>query len=489
MIFNSVTYLLFLAAFVLLYWQLPRRPRHWLIFLGSLSFYGFWRIEYCLVMLLSISVDYVAALAISRHAGIWPRRLWLGASLAVNLGLLLYFKYTMFLVDSWASFAQMLGMESPAIALSIILPLGISFYTFQSVSYTVDVFRKQIPAEPNYLCFANFVLFFPQLVAGPILRAVEIIGQLKERPPFALRDLSIGLSQIATGLFLKVVLADNLAPLVDEGFSLPTATLMAKETWALASLFGYQIYFDFAGYSLIAIGSARLMGVHFPENFNFPYVSRSPREFWRRWHISLSSWIRDYLYLPLTGAKFHVHSVGGLGDAAKAPTDKQGAVFRASLALVLTWFIMGLWHGANWTFALWGIWHAGLILGYRFFASRVALPHGATSIIGWIVTYPLIMLSWIPFRAASVDNAITLMMHSFTPASYLEPFALPRYYYTVAALLPLIMLSAHAARSVWPYISRNLALAAPLRLLYLTAMLGMVFVFLRPIRQFIYFQF
>ena len=239
------------------------------------------------------------------------------------------------------------------------MPLGISFYTFQTISYVVDVYRKVINHEPNFFIYGCYVTFFPQLVAGPILRANEVIPQFKNHINFKYEYLNIGIRRILYGLFLKVVLADNIAPLVDLGFSTDNNSLSAIDIWTLSFLFGFQIYFDFSAYSHIAIGSAKLLGITFPENFNFPYVSSSPKEFWQRWHISLSSWIRDYLYLPIAGVKFQKNSIGGL--PVEVHQDHRNKI----KSLFITWSIMGLWHGANWTFLIWGLYHAIIIFSYR----------------------------------------------------------------------------------------------------------------------------
>ena len=201
------------------------------------------------------------------------------------------------------SVGNVMGLKLNSPAFRIILPLGISFYTFQTISYSVDVYRRHTRAVRDFALYGSYVTFFPQLVAGPILRAEEVVSQLRTRAPFDLHFITEGISRILQGLFLKVVLADNIAPLVDAGFNIDVQAMSAVDTWCLAFLFGFQIYFDFAGYSHIAIGCAKLMGITFPENFNFPYAARSFKSFWRRWHISLSSWIRDYLYLPLLGVE------------------------------------------------------------------------------------------------------------------------------------------------------------------------------------------
>ena len=302
MIFNSLTYLLLLFIVVVLYWQLSFKFRLLLIFSSSLIFYGFWKIEFIPVLLLSVVVDWLVAQKMVKSKK-QKKFLFLLVSLITNLGLLFYFKYLIFFAESSVGFANLLGAELDPFALKIILPLGISFYTFQTISYTVDVYRGFIKPERNFILFACYVTFFPQLVAGPILRASEVMPQFANRPIFTLNYIFTGIRLILIGLFLKTVLADNLSILVDSGFSMEVENISALDVWTLAFLFGFQIYFDFSGYSFIALGSARMMGIIFPNNFDFPYVSSSPKEFWQRWHISLSSWIRDYLYLPLNKAK------------------------------------------------------------------------------------------------------------------------------------------------------------------------------------------
>jgi D-alanyl-lipoteichoic acid acyltransferase DltB (MBOAT superfamily) len=251
-------------------------------------------------MFISASIDYLAALKMINAQSI-SRKRWLWLSLSINIGLLCYFKYLFFIVDNATLALNYLGYNFQAPVLNIILPLAISFYTFETISYIVDVYNKQIEPEKNFWKYSCFVIFFPKLIAGPVLRASEILPQFNQALYFKNPYFISGLHRIIIGLFLKVVIADNLAPIVDAGFSQSINTLSALDVWTLAFLFGFQIYFDFSAYSSIAIGSARLFGIHIPENFYFPYASSSPKEFWQRWHISLSSWIRDYLYLPLQG--------------------------------------------------------------------------------------------------------------------------------------------------------------------------------------------
>lgn len=287
MIFNSVTYIIFLTIIISLYWVLPRGSRIWMMLVASSTFYGFWRPEFLLVMLVSASVDFIAAIKIQSSENLTRKKIWLAISLITNLGILCYFKYLFFFIDSAVAVLNIFGFQFQAPILNIILPLGISFYTFEAISYIVDVYRGLFKAEKSFILYACFITFFPKLIAGPILRAAELIPQLSANPVFRFDEFSSGLKRIIYGLFLKVVIADNIAPLVDAGFQQNIDTLSALDVWTLAFLFGFQIYFDFSAYSSIAIGSARLMGIHIPENFNYPYLASSPRDFWRRWHISL----------------------------------------------------------------------------------------------------------------------------------------------------------------------------------------------------------
>lgn len=324
--------------------------------------------------------------------------------------------------------------------------------------------------------------FFPQLVAGPVLRAAEVIHQFANRVQFEWDDVFTGARRVLYGLFLKVVLADNIAPIVDKGFETPLLAMSALDVWTLAFLFGFQVYFDFSAYSHIAIGSARMMGIRFPENFNFPYLATSPKDFWRRWHISLSSWIRDYLYLPLAGVKAHDRSVGGL---ATATTDR-----RHTKALFLSWGIMGLWHGANWTFLIWGLYHAVMISIYRAVepATR-GFSHWLKWWGGLAVTLPTMMLAWIPFRADSLPMAIAMWAKLFNPAAYTW-LGLRENDYLVAALVLVGVLLTYAIKErLLPRLARFPVAAWSGDTLSVAVMAALVVVYLRPINQFIYFEF
>jgi alginate O-acetyltransferase complex protein AlgI len=329
------------------------------------------------------------------------------------------------------------------------------------------------------------VTFFPQLVAGPILRAREVIPQLQRRPEFQVSDACVGIKRILFGLFLKVVLADNIAPLVDSGFAQSVHTLAALDVWTLAFLFGFQIYFDFSAYSHIAIGSALLMGIRFPENFNFPYMALSPRDFWHRWHISLSSWVRDYLYLPLAGIAVRDTSVGGL-EVASADLSKKSATF----ALFVAWTLMGLWHGASWTFVVWGVYHATLVyLGRMKVPLMESAPLWFRDLIGWTVTLPLVMLGWVFFRAQDLSSALGMVYTVLQPAQYLT-LGLRETTYVVAAVLMIGIVLAYAIRCLHEATEKRHRMAwTAAESAVLAGVTAIVYIYLRPVSQFIYFQF
>ncbi len=492
MIFNSVTFLLFLLIVVGIYWCLPLRGRQWLIVGSSLTFYGFWRPEFALVMLASATTDYFVGLRMNRYDDDRVRRRWLYVSFAVNLGFLFYFKYLFFVVANGFALLRAMGFDVTDPILNIVLPLGISFYTFETISYSVDVYRRTIEPERDFLTYACFITYFPKLVAGPILRAHQLIPQIKTRAAFSLEDLTEGVRRIVVGLFLKVALADNIAPLVNDGFAQPAATLSALDVWTLAFLFGFQIYFDFSAYSHIAIGASRLMGIRLIENFNFPYTAVSPRDFWQRWHISLSGWIRDYLYLPLMGVRPGPAMRGELlvaGDRVNAPGAAR-SFQRRTFALFATWALMGLWHGANWNFLFWGLLHAFYLLGFRLTQPiREMLPQLLRRGAGLALTLPLMMIAWIAFRAPGLDYMFTLYAKVFQPTQYLWLGMRENAYLVAAVALAFAMV----VRPLYERLVRPLEQVPAVALVgnaALFCVLGaVVFTYLRPIAQFIYFAF
>ena len=491
MIFNSVTFVIFLIIAVSMYWVLPRRSRLYFIFLSSLTFYGFWRWEFLSIVLLSTFLDYFVSLSIAKtpKENVRKRQGLVLLSLLTNLGLLVYFKYTYFIVDNLNWIFTYATGETLSI-MEIVLPLGISFYTFQTISYTIDVYRDHIKPEKDFVLYGCYVTFFPQLVAGPILRASEVIEQLKIRPKFNIEFISEGLKRVFKGFFLKVVLADNIAPLVDAGFAVEVNSLGALDVWTLAFLFGFQIYFDFSGYSHIAIGCAKMMGISFPENFNYPYASGSFKAFWKRWHISLSSWIRDYLYLPLASVKVIDRSLKSQGGIGSEPIVKSLSKGKQNKALFLTWAIMGLWHGANWTFVIWGVYHAIMVFAERILSpARKKVSFLSNSVVGWCITIPLAMLAWIPFRAANVSDTLTMFHKIISPSGYLQ-MALRENLYLIAFLLYVMVTLSYLYTT---YFEERINQRPPVRFVVNTVkysiMFILVFTFFRPISQFIYFQF
>jgi alginate O-acetyltransferase complex protein AlgI len=487
MIFNSLTYLIFLLAVVPLYWVLPRTPRLILIFAAGVIFYGFWRFDFLAVLFFSIIFDYFSAIIIADAKSDRTRKILLIASLTVNLSLIAFFKYFYFLENSVIGFASLLGVQIDPLIINVILPIGISFYTFHSMSYIIDVYRGHIAANRNFLLFVDYVIFFPQLVAGPILRAGEMLWQLDKRPNFDSLAFKNGLGRIFIGLFLKVCIADNIAFFVNEAYALSPERLSGVDVLTMGFLFGFQIYFDFSAYSHIAIGTAALLGIKFPENFHFPYSATSPRIFWRRWHISLSSWIRDYIYLPMAGVKVNDRmSTGGIGIDGTGQSGQRNAM----LALFTTWAIMGLWHGAAWQFVLWGVWHAALVAGHRVLAPMLVRFDGrGLAFLGWGTTLVLVMIGWVPFRAPTMEYTLIAWSHLLDPVGF---FArnLRETTYIVAALallgtmiMPLayrMLVSAHDRR---PYVMQPVLFAG------WAFIMMMVFIYIRPLDQFIYFQF
>jgi D-alanyl-lipoteichoic acid acyltransferase DltB (MBOAT superfamily) len=485
MLFNSWGYIAFLFIAIPLVWLIPQRWQPWLIASFGLGLYAMWRWEFVFLLLFTTGVDFFCARAVSRTTDRRVRRIWLLSTLIVNLGLLAYFKYTYFIVDNVGAAASLFGFPAfshDSLGLAIILPLGISFYTFHSISYTIDVYRGTTLPTNRYSVFLTYVTFWPQLVAGPILRATEVIPQLLARRQFRIGLLSEGGLLIITGLFKKVVLADSVGPMVDAAFKLNPSDMGALDVWVACILFGYQIYFDFSGYSDIAIGSAKLIGIDFPKNFDWPYLATSPRDFWHRWHISLSSWIRDYLYLPLVGKRFMTNSSGGIEAV-------EGETLQRTLALFLTWFIMGLWHGAAWNFALWGIYHASLVSIYRF-VPRLQAFSSQHPWAGRSLMFPLAMAGWIPFRSQSLEQTFTMFGKLIDPSQYgLALRVAPGRGYITAVLLTFGMGVLFVAREKvsWdglPNPVRAFATAGAV------AIMAATWICLQqPVSMFIYFQF
>ena len=339
MLFHSFAYFTFFPCVVALYFAIPPRHRWALLLAASYYFYAAWKPEYLLLIVASTLVDYLVGLGLGRHREPRVRRWLLAASLILNLGLLGVFKYADFFGQSLAGLARALGGGRNIPALNLLLPVGISFYTFQTLSYTIDVYRGEREPERHLGRFALYVSFFPQLVAGPIERSTHLLPELRAARPFDLDRVLSGLLLFAWGLFKKLVIADRAAAFVDAVYADPER-FQGPTIIVATYLFAFQIYADFSGYSDMAVGSARVMGIELMENFDRPYAARSITDFWRRWHISLSTWFRDYLYIPLGGNR---------------------VVPRRRLFNVLVVFVLsGLWHGASWTFVAWKAYHSVL---------------------------------------------------------------------------------------------------------------------------------
>ncbi|HWH71576.1 MAG TPA: MBOAT family protein [Candidatus Sulfotelmatobacter sp.] len=465
MLFNSNEFLVFFAlfctAYVLVRNSLAARNR--LIVVASYVFYGSWDYRFAGLLLLTSGLDFTLARLIEGTGTDRRRRALLAASVGLNLGVLALFKYFNFFRESLEGLLSTWGVESHWKGWQIVLPIGISFYTFQSMSYVVDVYRRRMPASRDLIQFLAYVSFFPQLVAGPIERGTHLLPQFNRPLPIRAADLEAGVWLIIWGLFKKVVLADNLAPLVELVYqhAAPAGPMVVLGTIA----FALQIYCDFSGYSDIACGLARLFGFNLMLNFNLPYLATSLRDFWRRWHISLSTWLRDYLYVPLGGSR------GGEG--------------RTYLNLGITMLLGGLWHGAALTFLLWGLWHGLGLMANRWWEQR-GIGRKLPSWSGWLVTQALVLYGWLLFRANSLDQVLQM-------TRALTDWSVPRWWGAYLTNL-VVLASPLLAMQAWQW--RSGKLDAPLTLplwaragLQATLLLTIMAFWAPEASPFIYFQF
>jgi len=426
MLFNSLHFIIFFPIVVTIYFSLPQRFRWLLLLLASYYFYMAWRPTYALFLLFITTVDYLAG----RAMGVMPdkrRRLQiLLSSFVVNLGLLFFFKYADFFSSSLNSLFSFLRLPYDIPLLELILPIGISFYVFQSLSYTIDVYRGIQPPEKHFGIFALYVVFFPQLVAGPIERPQNLLPQFFIKQTFSASRLLSGLRRMLWGFFKKMVIADNLAIFVNEIYASPD-NYAGLSLLVATYFFAFQIYCDFSGYADIALGSAKVLGYELRENFNQPYFAKSIQEFWRRWHMSLSAWFRDYLYIPLGGNRV-------------AP-----GRWRNNVLLVFA--ITGLWHGANWTFVVWGLLHGFyIIIGKSTaalrerFARHCNLNRLPTIRAGLqiFLTFHLVLFAWIFFRARTMADAWFIFTHFFSPFSFHLPTGLEFDYPVLLAIVVMV---------------------------------------------------
>ena len=398
MLFNSLTFVVFFAVVVTLYWSIRSwNARKNLLVVASYIFYGAWNPPFAALLFSTTAMDFWLGRQISKTEGRRSQRRWLVASVCMNLSMLGFFKYGNFLLENFKWLMAQIGIIYQPPHLDILLPVGISFYTFHSLSYTLDIYRGVLKPTKSLRDFILAVSFFPQLVAGPIVRAGDFLPQLVTAPGLRLGQFLWGLLLMTLGLFEKIVLADTmLSGSADRIFSYP-GPLVALDSWLGVVAFAGQIFFDFAGYSICAIGAALCLGFHLKDNFRFPYAAIGFSDFWRRWHISLSTFLRDYLYIPLGG--------------------NQVRPFRAALNLVIVMFLGGLWHGAAWTFVVWGLLHGSYLVIERVF--RIFFEHKAwarnptTLVLGGLVTYVAVCVAWVFFRASDFTIASRMLSGMF----------------------------------------------------------------------------
>ncbi len=425
MLFNSLPFLIFFPIVLLLYWRFfytKIQARAIFLIAASYIFYGWWDYRFLGLIILSTLIDFVVGRKIYAASSSRTKKTWLMVSLCSNLGILGFFKYFNFFTDSWVSLFQQFDITWNPVFVQILLPVGISFYTFQTLSYTIDIYRNKIEPAKNVWLFGAYVAFFPQLVAGPIERAEHLLPQFSKINTLKRWEIKIALKQILWGFFKKIVIADTSAQYVNLIFDNPgeqsSFTLCAG-----AILFAFQIYGDFSGYSDIAIGTARLLGFKLMDNFKYPYFSRSIPEFWRRWHISLSTWFRDYLYIPLGGSRVSYP--------------------KRIRNIFVIFMVSGLWHGANWTFVVWGFIHALLFLPSLltktslFKASIFQKPAQESkwvSFIAMLTTFSIVCLAWIFFRAENLNQATSYLQALFSNGRLENSINIPVYLWFVLVL-------------------------------------------------------
>jgi len=470
MLFDSPIYVLFLIAVTLFYWRLPFRAQNCFLVAASYFFYGWWDWRFVLLLAGSSALDFYIARLIAAAQIARKRRTWLVVSLLINFSVLGFFKYFNFFTDSFMHLLSVLGLgHLPQVFVQIILPPAISFYTFQEVAYIVDVYHGKLKPASSLLDYALFVSLFPHLIAGPIQRPSHLLPQVQQPRTWCSVKAFNGLLLILEGLFRKVVIADNCALVANAAFGgkfgPPSTMVVLLGTLA----FAFQIYGDFSGYSSIARGSAQLLGFHFMVNFRQPYLAQSLQDFWRRWHISLSTWLRDYLYIPLGGNRY--------------------GRFRTNLNLLLTMLLGGLWHGANWTFVLWGGLHGLGLAAERWLWGRREIADSASPMTCWArraIVFSIVCVSWVFFRSVTVPEAFQLLRGVFS-WNWQPVYGVAAQFLAMFVVLMLLLdLALEHARSEYVLESGGLAtrIVAGIVLCVLTTLLGA-----NQANAFIYFRF
>jgi alginate O-acetyltransferase complex protein AlgI len=478
MLFNSIDFAVFLPIVFLLYWFITNKRlqlQNLLIVVSSYVFYGWWDWRFLSLIAFSTLIDYTVGYYLGRASNQTKRNVLLWISISVNLGFLGFFKYYNFFLDNFSTAFSFFGTEISARSLSIVLPVGISFYTFQTLSYSIDIYRKKLEPTKDLIAFAAFVSFFPQLVAGPIERATNLLPQFYKKRTFDYTKAVDGLRQILWGLFKKMVIADNCAVFVNTIFD--NHQDYSGSTLILGAVFfAFQIYGDFSGYSDIAIGTARLFGFNLKQNFAFPYFSRDIAEFWRRWHISLSTWFRDYLYIPLGGSR--------------------GSKSKVIRNVFIIFIVSGFWHGANWTFIVWGalnaIYFLPLLLTNKnrnhieVVANHKKWP-SIKSFLNMCLTFGLTTFAWIFFRAENITHAFQYIKGIFNRSLFTMPEIRP----TNVLILLIFFIGMEWLGRRQQYALETMALKwkRPVRLAFYYALILIIFLFSKNEKTFIYFQF
>ena len=488
MLFNSVIFFIFFPVVTILYFVLPHRFRWALLLAASCFFYMFFKAVYILILFFTIVIDYYAGIWIEESNSHKRRKFFLILSLIANIGVLVVFKYFNFLNDNISGLANLFGFQNNIPYLSILLPIGLSFHTFQAMSYTIEVYRGNQKAERHFGIYSLYVMFYPQLVAGPIERPQNILHQFYQKHSFDYERVTSGLKLMAWGLFKKMVIADRLSVMVDYVYNDPSNHTGLP--LVLATLFfSFQIYCDFSGYSDIAIGSAQVMGFRLMDNFNRPYFSKSIGEFWRRWHISLSTWFRDYLYIPLGGSRV--------------------AKWKKQRNLFIVFLVSGLWHGASWNFIIWGALHGTFSLIENYTQSFQDKFYSAIGVknrkvlydtLRILVVFVLVTFAWIFFRATTLTDAAYIIKHSFlaliNPASYKAIFTdaiflgQDKWYFAITIFAVLFMEFIHMIQRHKSI--RHMLASKPLLIrwgVYFSFILSIIFFGKFDSGNFIYFQF
>ncbi len=478
MLFNSWEFVIFLPIVFFLYWFVCNKNlklQNLLLLIAGYIFYSWWDWRFLFLLILSSTVDYFVGINLARISDFRKRKIILLCSILFNIGLLGFFKYFNFFTQGFTDLLNSIGLQANPITLKVILPVGISFYTFQSLSYTIDVYKRKMEPTKDALTFYTFVSFFPQLVAGPIERAVRLIPQFSVKRAFDYEKAADGLRQILWGLFKKIVIADNCSTILNPIFA-DYSNHSGSTLLVGAVLFALQIYCDFSGYSDIAIGTARLFGFNLMQNFAFPYFSRDIAEFWRKWHISLSTWFRDYLYIPLGGSRVNI--------------------FKKVRNTFVVFLVSGFWHGANWTFIIWGLLHAIFFLPLLLFnvnkknidiidTNRFLPSFKEFSQI--VFTFALVVIAWIFFRAENITVAIGYIERLFSSSLISIPTIKP-----IKLILPTAILF------FMEWINRDKAhglyfskLASPniWRWVFYTCLILLIIIYSGNKQTFIYFQF